>query len=444
MTFPLPPNRLPGLEPLLAGSLWHAWAERGTVFPLAELRPAVGYVRLKPDSSCRLTVFANYEGNGATPPEAFLLYLFPDADRARESYEKELTRKHVEASGWKPFLDETHAAVGVPFPNDPELPELRRLYEPDRFRRALVDVLAEFPETDWRIQRQLIQTRVLAYKPGRRAVFRVKVKLRHREADEKRRAYLHAKLATESFAQRSFANLEAVHDAAVRLGGGWQTPAPCGRSLERPFIAAHWVDGESLAQLVAQPKFDARSALARAGAALAALHRLDLHLDHVPSPVEEGERLIALAEDLGAVLPDEQRTARRIADSLACGLSRLALAPSAIVHGDFHPGQVIVKPDGVVLVDFDQAGRGYAAADLGDFCAQLEEDSPQPERAAAFLRGYESAAAERIPTDVILVATAAALFRRAAVPFRTLRPDWPSQIRSRLSRCDSLLREVQP
>ena len=133
----------------------------------------------------------------------FLLRLFPDGERAREAFEKELSRRHMIGSGgYQPFLCEDPPVVAVPYPNDPELPELRRIYQPERFRRTLSAVLPGYPGEDWRIQRQLIKPTLLAYKPGRRAVYKLKIKLRRRVGDEKIRVRLHAKFETAKTAQR--------------------------------------------------------------------------------------------------------------------------------------------------------------------------------------------------------------------------------------------------
>lgn len=413
------------------------------MFPVDGVRAAVRYLRLKPDDSCRLAIFGARETEGTEPPDGFIVHLFADRDRARESFEKEQTRKHVATDRWQPFLDDEHAAVAVPYPNDPELPELRRLYEPDRFRRALAEVLPEFPESEWRIQRQLVRTTVLAYKPGRRAVFRIKVKLRHRDRDEKVRVILHAKLATDAFVDRALKNLTSIHEAARTLPD-LQTAVPCGRSSERPFTAAHWVDGETLRAHLAGPGSDRVDALARTGAALAQLHGLDLPLEHNPSPVEEGERLFELADDLGALLREEHDRAQRIADALACGLSRLAVAPSSIVHGDFHPGQVLVQPQGVVLVDFDRAGRGYAAQDVGEFSALLDPTGANSQEVTAFLAGYAAHTDRPLVPDEVRVSQAVALFKSLTTPFRELRSDWTDCIRYRLERCEHLLKELLP
>lgn len=441
--FPLPPHRLPALAALLDGDLWSRWADAGRVFPVDDLRAAVRYIRLKPDDSCRITVFEAGDGVGDAPPRGFLLHLFSDAARARQHFEKEMTRRTLpDRDGRTLFLEEDPPAVGLPFPNDPALPALRHIFEPDRFRRTLDELLTEYPREEWRIQRQLIRTRLLAYKPGRRAVFRAKVKLRHLEEDRKVRVRLHLKLATHEFIDRAHANLVAIARAAAE-DGGWETARICPRPTEQPLLATHWVAGENLGARVAAGNA-APDDFRATGAALARLHAQDLPLDHLSSPPEEADRLRALGEDLSGLLPDARAEIADLTEQLACRWCDLSLSPSAIVHGDLHPGQVIVADGPPLFVDLDEAGRGYAAADLGSFLAQLEEDGPHPDLGASFIEGYIDTAATPPDAGLRAVATAAAVFRRAGFPFRELRPDWPAEVRARLERCATLLGEDSP
>ena len=129
--FPVPATALPALKPLLDGSLWQEWAAERRVFPLADLVPAIRYVRLKPSTSCRLVVFGAEGETAADPPPGFLLHLYPDPERARVAFGKELTRRSHKGEGvFEPFLCERFGVVAVPFPNDPAIPGLRHMYRP--------------------------------------------------------------------------------------------------------------------------------------------------------------------------------------------------------------------------------------------------------------------------------------------------------------------------
>lgn len=435
-SFPVPDAGLPALPPLLDGDLWARWAAAGRVFPLNDFRQSVSYFRLKPGVSCRIAVFEDREQPGAKPPAGFLLHLFADAARAREAFQKEETRRHWEGEqGWTPFLEEDPAVLAIPFPNDPDLPDLRHFYDLDRFRRLIPEFLPEYSDVEWRVQRQLIRTRLLAYKPGRRAVVAAKVKLRHRQRDEKRRVYLHAKLGTRKFIDRAYRNAKLIHEAARAVA--LRVPAPCGLPAREPILATEWIDGLPVGQLEDDRAIPTQKSV---GEALARFHGLELELDHLPSPPELGERMMALGTDIGRVVPEHAELARDLAGRIHSSLHRLALSASAIVHGDFHPGQTLWCEDAPVIVDLDQAGRGYAALDLGSYVAQLEEMKAQPELVSAFLDGYRETASSEVDPDLVAIATATAIFRRALVPLRELHDQWPQEIQRQLVRCDETLR----
>ncbi|MFQ5653286.1 MAG: phosphotransferase enzyme family protein [Planctomycetota bacterium] len=437
---PLPRTSLPALDPLLNGTLWQRWADSDRVFPLDDVREGISYVRLKPDSSCRLVVLAPGRGSAEDPPPVFLLTLYPTLDRATIAFEKESSRRHlVGSAGYEPFLCSECFVVAVPYPNDPEIPDLRHLYIPDRFRRTLAEILPDYPPEIWRIQRSLTKMELLAYKPGRRAVYRIKVKIRRRVGDEKVRVRLHLKLETPSTCERSYGNLTAVHHA-IGPGAGWRVPLPRGLIESRSVVATEWVEGISLAGLAA--KGDGADFFGATGRALAGLHNLDLGLDHLLSPIEEGESLIALAGDLIQLLPDEEPRLRELGRSLATGMSRLSLAPSAIAHGDFHLDQVLVSDGMPVIVDLDRTGRGYAACDVGSFLAHGLEREVPADLTDAFLDGYRQVAPHPLADELITITTAAALFRRSVFPFRTLRPDWPQETLERIEQVEELLRRV--
>ena len=118
-----------------------------------------------------------------------------------------------------------------------------------------------------------------------------------------------------------------------------------------------------------------------------------------------------------------------------------------IIGGDSFPDNV--RRDArcaVGIVDFDRAGFGDPAIDLGAFAADLEYhticsgldlDRAQ-ESLLAFRRGYatgsDSAAGAQLPTFEAL-----SLLKLAAQPFRHRRPDWPELLQRIVERADAML-----
>ncbi len=431
--FPLPEHGLPALPLLLDGPLWSEWAAAGRVFEVADFREAVGYLRWKPDTSCRLTVIGSSGGKGERPPLGFLLHLYPDRERARTAFEKLIRREPVIGEeGFAPFLSEDPPLVAAPFPNDPELPSLRHVYDPTRFRRALSKTRPRaYPAGEWRLQKRHIRTELLAYKPGRRAVFRVRVGVRHESRDEKVRLYWHVKVATPETAGPSVATARAI-EAAVGVDRHWRVPETWGFIESRSWSSTEWVVGDSL-------ESDLESAQS-VGAALAEFHSLEVELPTLPAPAEESDDLQRLTEDLVLLMPTEEARIRTLSEKIQRQLPTLAADRVAPLHGDFHLDQIVLAGDQVVFVDLDRAGIGLPVTDLGSFSASSWSDRRSTEFVAAFLEGYRSVGTLPDLRD-LEIATAHQLFRRAVFPFRTLDPQWPEKTNQFFDRIAELLGE---
>jgi aminoglycoside phosphotransferase (APT) family kinase protein len=67
------------------------------------------------------------------------------------------------------------------------------------------------------------------------------------------------------------------------------------------------------------------------------------------------------------------------------------------LHRDFHPGQLMMQPNGVLAVlDFDLMAMGDPAVDVGNFAAHLEESAIRGKTVAStavssFLKSYHEA-----------------------------------------------------
>ncbi|MCA8962485.1 MAG: phosphotransferase [Planctomycetes bacterium] len=436
--FSFPPHRLPGLEPLLVGDLWSRWVADGRAFALDDLRSAVGYLRLKPNDSCRMTVLRPEPSTGAETesasetPLGFYLQLYSTPERAREVFEKEKTRRHtLFEDGFTPFLCEESATVALPFPNDPDLPTLRHIYEPDRFRRDLAEILPAYPADQWRVKRRRLGHRVLAYKPGRRCVLGTKLELRRRDGTEKLALRLHLQVENPQRARESFSKAQRIGAALASTSA--RTPHPYGIVRGRGWTATEWIEGVDLAHLPVPQRNDP-SLWREIGRTVARLHRSHIELPHRPSPIERAADTSQLAADLTAMMPDAAAELADLERLLVLLGSSWATESSAIAHGDLHLGQVMVHEGEPVLCDFDRAGRGYAVEDLGNFLAStLGHDVPQVCR-SAFVDGY--AELRPLPrSSLIHGATAIALFHLAPAPFRRLDPEWPERTRRILDLC---------
>jgi Ser/Thr protein kinase RdoA (MazF antagonist) len=287
---------------------------------------------------------------------------------------------------------------------------------PAAFLPPLGAVVQSYPlDVDLPPLARLGSLRLVRYKPARKALLR----------DDGR---LFAKVYADDRGASAFAVGRALHAAGVPV------PEPLRYSRRLRLLVHPAAHGVPLASLREGAGYDAA-----AGEAGAALRRL--HATALPGLPQHGwrEELSAAARAVGVAYPKLGRSAARLADRLSA-LLEARNAPAVAAHGDFYDDQLLVSPDGVIVLDLDRAARADAALDLGTFLAHLSlrgENGPARE---AFLSGYGHAPDDR----AVALGEAGALLKLAAAPFRALAPDWPEQVERRLVLVERRLREATP
>ena len=236
---------------------------------------------------------------------------------------------------------------------------------------------------------------LLRYWPRRRAVVKygphiLKVYRDRLDFEDARRAL---RLATR---------LEAVH-----------VPAYEGSFTSRQTTVQEWVPGHtpSLWPGSSEP----------AGELLAALHG-DAHL-HVPKVTARNvlRKAAVRADFVTRLLPDLQFEV----DALLADLRLTAPdLPRVTSHGNFHAGQLLEGPSGLVLLDVDRLCRAAAAYDLASYVSHAVFGRPGDTEVLeatldSLVKGY---GAQPPGLDWYL---SACLLRRASVPFRFQDEHWP-------------------
>lgn len=211
-------------------------------------------------------------------------------------------------------------------------------------------------------------------------------------------------------------------------------------SLRSPRSLAHCVD-RGLLLLEPMPgrswldcdRSSAVDALQSLGRAIAVVHATPLD-GWIATGVRRFGRLdlarvVRAGELISEAMPDVAAAAGKLTHRLAADPPE-PQAP-VLLHGDCHPGNVLVASDLVSLIDIDQAGTGPAAADIGSLLARLaygavlgETDLPTAALMAnAFLEGYAQVRA--LPDDRTLdwYAAAALLAERSLRAVNRIRPE---------------------
>jgi aminoglycoside phosphotransferase (APT) family kinase protein len=366
------------------------------------------YLRYKPGTSC----VAGFLDGWRSGPFAAIAY-----DRAR-------LEQVGQRAEWNkgPFPAEFLADVAValvPLALDRGLKAARRLSEPEQRAKLLGRLLGKKRTENGP------DLTVLRYKPSRRLVLR---------ADEAGRPIGLIK----AYAQSEFASALMGATAAAALGG-----APLlGVDLDRHALAIGWIEGRSLCASTGERP--ASEDLQLTGGRLAELHRRSFRVPSRELAKQDAKDLRNGLAALQALHPGLAQRAGSLVNSAVEALQNDNVLPR-LIHGDFSADQVILGPDGPVLIDWDSVSSGAPARDLGSFFARLDAQAvdgvlSQAEADAAqagLLEGYlarAKAAPEGVRTQHIR-----AVLALLTEGFRQRQPDWPERTARLLDRAQEII-----
>lgn len=284
------------------------------------------------------------------------------------------------------------------FPSDRELPGLARAFDLRRVARHL-DASGHFAPLCVRPGPSRVEA--LRYKPGRRAVLRLELKLRESDHSPRVARSLIARVLPPESAS-ACAQLRRRFDALAFYG-----------------LCPRLVAAEERTGVLYEEALDVRAAAptqfehARiAGERLAQLHVVPLDALAAPEPVAVGaQEWTALAPWLDAAGGEAPRARRR-----------------TWLHGDAHPDQFAVDPHGAWwLLDLDSLAVGDPCYDLASWIADAlaarahsSGALDSEDCAGELLAGYASAVGEAPRWSELAPWVAHALLQRAAAALRRL------------------------
>ncbi len=219
----------------------------------------------------------------------------------------------------------------------------------------------------------------------------------------KRRKERRDELERVQFTQRVHATLTDSGFPAPALVGTKRSGKPCVAVGDRVFELVRWVPGERFGGTTGQTE--------GAGAALALLHRTLSGFSPLPSVASvpsphAAPSVIGHLTGIESALPGCKETARELATLYSAAGHAVTDAgwsswPEQVIHGDWHPGNLLFNDHAVVaVIDFDNARVGTRAYDIASGALQFAltrgsadvnswPDSLDSTRFAAFCRGYE-------------------------------------------------------
>jgi thiamine kinase-like enzyme len=327
----------------------------------------------------------------------------------------------VEGAFW---IDRARTAVSF-FPFDAEIPALGRLASADASAKLLARIFRDAPVPP---RGDVV---ALAYKPGRRFVGRI-------ELADGRGAVVRL-YASASRARSWRLPPRLVDGRSLRLA------ARIGGSKRHQAIAFDWFEGTSLRDRIRADPAAPQTDLPRVAQAIAELHGTSLDGAERLVPRLPADGLREIERELAWLRPDLTRLLEKLRSRLESRLSEIVLA-NRLVHGDLYDKQIIVRQDGIGLIDLDEIGVGDPRQDLGLLVAHWERDRLVGDLGDAhgsivtdLVEAYARASATSSSTSAIPVFAAAALFRLAQHPFRVRMPDWACRIEALVDRVDELI-----
>jgi Ser/Thr protein kinase RdoA (MazF antagonist) len=168
-------------------------------------------------------------------------------------------------------------------------------------------------------------------------------------------------------ARRVAAVLQDLAALGGRHSNGLEVPSVLLYHAPSRLLLLTYESGEPVSSAIA---WDTESVLAAMGRALAALHAMPITTTALIEPVDILDNLRPKLENLCARFPSEAAFLRSEFNALEREAAQLPAVP-CLVHGDFGPANLLWRSGHIVILDWDNCGRGDPALDLGNLLTQL-------------------------------------------------------------------------
>ena len=313
------------------------------------------------------------------------------------------------------------------FPDDPALPALRSLTDPERVRALLPGRLA----ADHRIG----EVRVVRWQPGVSATVRCAL------VGNRDRSVLYAKVLD----RRGLPAVDAIQRALYdERSAGLRVAEPLGADPVHGVLWTREVVGRPLLDgLRGGDPTTVQRCAHRAGRSLAGLHASGVTLtDCLVEPEDVAAEAAKKARKIAWALPRHRAAVERLS-AVAEGPVGAISQPSRPLHGDFHVDQMLLTDDDLVLLDLDEMVTGDPALDLAELAVDLGMrvlPSVTKDGFLSVLRdSYENAGGTWPADDVLRGYAAAELLNRCYRHLRRPVPRWEVALGAALGAADVVL-----
>ena len=214
------------------------------------------------------------------------------------------------------------------------------------------------------------RAKLLAYKPGKRAVIRYDLD----QLECQKYFSVYGKLYPEPYlSERAYKVMNTLHNEVFRDSTDLDVPEPLGVIPNLGMLIFIPAEGKLLGDYIAMRSLDGDEvvrAMELAGKWLALLHTHKIPLEKEFKVENEVDNIRDWAELVSKKYPDERKAATYIADYLIQKTAKLDFSVRVPIHKDFHYEHVLID-SGLKVFDFDEMRLGDPNFDLAHFCANF-------------------------------------------------------------------------
>jgi aminoglycoside phosphotransferase (APT) family kinase protein len=217
-----------------------------------------------------------------------------------------------------------------------------------------------------------------------------------------------------------------------KLGEGVEVSLPLACDESSGIVLLEGVPGEKLSEILRSKA--AIEGLKKGVRGMARLHSVDpggLEPYDTGGAIRRAQRFVELITRHHL---DSSINGERISRWLENQLVSANFDGDTLIHGDFHPGQILIDHATVHIIDIDRLAVGAAEIDVGNLLAQLWMLSHRGrlvdchDYRELIIEGYEKLAGRKLSQEALRLWEVAGLLELAAKQYRRLKPGWPRKI----------------
>lgn len=332
---------------------------------------------------------------------------FKEAERLNRQFRERAadpSRPRAQAAAYSPDL----GLIFTMFPIDRHLTSLSRAIDP-RLMKPVLETRLDQAALPHRLSQIAIGP--VQYKPGRKCMLEYRLEWETPTDRRELPPLVYGRVSRH--ARRAYTTLQALREASSEHAFRFPQPVALIEDLELELIGH--VPGRPLSRLCHDPDFPRWCGAT--GEGLAEFHRAPVVLERRASEPLDPARIEQYAARLAEELPQDGPRIRSVAQAIS---RRFAGADGLLspVHGDFHPGNILVDESRLGLLDFEACGMGQPESDVGFFCAELTllslkefgETGALDAGLRAFIKAYRRTATGAYIGDLGAYAAAACLW----------------------------------